>query len=124
MAAWIAGAYFDRREATGVTLRKFGETFIREFERPLIQQPCTKPPLRSRLHIIPDRERLEIHFAPYDGRHYPNLSDHRKNVEYDVDRVVQLLGDKRFVSDQLVARGPWVVIPFKFEPSIKQEGVA
>ncbi len=121
--AWIiAQDYADRRLATSRTLERFGNTFVREFERPLIQQACDKAPLRSRVRVIPHRERLEVSLAPNAGRLYPNLSDHRKNVEYDVERVVTLLGDRRFVCGPLAARGAWVVIPFRLEASLNQKG--
>ena len=69
-----------------VVMKHFAHRFVREFERPLIQQP-TERPLRSRLRLSPARARVEILLAPGQGRRYPNLSDHRKNVEYDVVRV-------------------------------------
>jgi hypothetical protein len=125
MLVWItAQTYNDRRHATFQTLERFGNTFVREFERPLIQERRPGSPLRSRLRILPRQERLEVLLAPNEGRSYPNLSDHRKNVEYDVERVVMLLGDRRFVRGQLGARGPWVVIPFRLEPRLSQEGAA
>jgi hypothetical protein len=121
-AIWFAAAYVDQREAARPILKRFGNEFIREFERPLIQQSSAGFPVRSRLRVIPHRQRLEIFLAPQNGRRYPNLSDHRKNLEYDVERVVQLLGDPRFVSRQLAARGPWVVIPFQFQSIANKEG--
>ena len=42
--------------------------------------------------------RLDILLAPGAGRRYPNLSDHRSNVEYDVQRVLTLLKDEPFVA--------------------------
>lgn len=114
----------DRRSGTRLALESFGNIFVREFERPLIQQPCRQSPLRSRLHVIPERRRLEILLAPSEGRRYPNLTDHRQNVEYDVDRVVTLLGDARFVRGELAVQGPWVVIPFRVETAMKKDGGA
>jgi hypothetical protein len=120
--AWIATqSYLERRQATSRALERFGLSFIREFERPLLQQPGVESPLRSRLRIAPDRDWLEIFLAPNDGWHYPNLTDHRKNVEYDVERIVTLLGERRFVCGQLGTRGPWVVIPFRLEGNLKKE---
>jgi hypothetical protein len=113
---WIATHnYLERRRAALRALERFGTSFIREFERPLVQQPGRESPLRSRLRILPQRDWVEIWLAPNEGWHYPNLSDHRKNVEYDVERIVTLLGERRFVCGRLVARGPWVVIPFRLE---------
>jgi hypothetical protein len=107
--------YLERRQAVSRALETFGTCFIREFERPLLQQPGGKSPLRSRLRLLPQRDWVEIWLAPNEGWHYPNLSDHRKNVEYDVERIVTLLGERRFVRGRLVTRGPWVVIPFRLE---------
>jgi hypothetical protein len=53
--------------------------------------------------------------APADGRSYPNLADHRKNVEYDVDRVLRLVNAQPVMSGPLYTRGSWVVIPFQFD---------
>ncbi len=112
---WIATQnYLERRQAVLRALERFGRSFILEFERPLLQQPGESP-LRSRLRLLPQRDWVEIWLAPNEGWHYPNLSDHRKNVEYDVARIVTLLGERRFVCGRLVTRGPWVVIPFRLE---------
>jgi hypothetical protein len=120
--AWIATQnYLDKRQAISRVLERFGLSFIREFERPLLHQPGVESPLRSSLRIVPDRNWLEILLAPNDGWHYPNLTDHRKNLEYDVERIVTLLGERRFVCGQLGTRGPWVVIPFRLEGPLKKE---
>jgi hypothetical protein len=50
------------------------------------------------------------------------LSDHRKNLEYDVDRVMTLLADRRFVLGDLAAQGSWVVIPFRLDAPSKKVG--
>jgi hypothetical protein len=123
--AWIEIQNFlDRRHATSRALERFGIAFIREFERPLLQDPSLGSPVRSRLRIVPQRREVEVLLAPNDGWHYPNLSDHRRNVEYDIERIVTRLGERRFVSGQLVMRGTWVVIPFRIEGSIKKEARA
>ncbi len=101
----------------------FAYRFVREFERPLVQQP-TEPPLRSRLRLSPARARLKILLAPGQGRRYPNLSDHRKNVEYDVVRVLQSLADDSFVPDSLYSQAGWVVVSFRFKVDRKHTGVA
>ena len=120
--AWIgAQNYLDRRQAVARALEQFGKSFIREFERPLLQQPGAESPIQSRLRILPQRDWLEIFIAPNKGWHYPNLTDHRRNVEYDIERIVALLGERRFVCGQLSARGPWVVIPFRLETRLKKE---
>jgi hypothetical protein len=96
-------------------MRAFATIFVSEFERPLIRRRADESPVKARLRLAPARRRLEVLLAPADGRIYPNLFDHRKNVEYDVDRVLGLLKDEPFISAPLYARGRWVVIPFHFE---------
>ena len=118
----IVEGYDDRRRKTSRTLERFGNKFVQEFERPLMQQSTPESPVRSRLNVVPSRRRLEIFLAPGDGRRYPNLSDHRKNLEYDVDRVMTVLADKRFVLGDLAAQGPWVVIPFRLDTPSKKVG--
>ena len=113
LLAWpVARSHVEMRRARRRRMMLFGERFIREFERPLVGRAGTNRPIRSQLRCVPHRERLEILLAPHDGRHYPNLSDHRKNLEYDVDRVLQVLGDEPFICGQLYTKGSWVVIPF------------
>lgn len=102
-------------------MKGFGERFVSEFERPLFRYPVARAvarrgnghPVRSRMRFSPHRERMEILLAPLDGRTYPNLSDHRKNLEYDIERVLNLLGDHPFTTGQLHVEGRWVVIPFR-----------
>jgi hypothetical protein len=144
LLTWIvAQSYADRRKATVRALEYYGTAFLREFERPLRQASARTAVgamrsesrvhstgrtdvLRSQLSILPQRARVDILVAPADGHRYPNLSDHRRNVEYDVQRVMERLGDWRFVCGELVVRGPWVVIPFRFEPRLarRPRGVA
>src|SRR5262249_4152286 len=95
---------------------------VREFERPLLQH-AAEPAIRSRLRVRPYRARLEICLAPGTGHRYPNLSDHRKNVEYDVHRVVSALADESFVCGRLRMREGWVVVPFRFRRRLKQRQV-
>jgi len=49
------------------------------------------------------------------GYTYPNLVDHRRNVEYDVDRVLHLLRHEPFIGGAPYAEGRWVVIPCRLE---------
>ena len=118
----------DGRLATAPTMTKAGirprppRRFVSEFERPLIQQPAERP-VRSRLRLSPARAKLEILLAPGQGRRYPNLSDHRKNVEYDVVRILRLLADDSFVSGPLYTQAGWVVVPFRFKVGQKHTGV-
>ena len=122
---WLARAarqYGNRRQVIVSMMQQFGERFIREFERPLIQPGCGERPVESRLRVIPRRQRLEILLAPAGRRRYPNLSDHRRNVKYDVERVLRLLRDERFAGGQLSAHGRWVVVACRFKIDSEQEG--
>jgi hypothetical protein len=121
---FVAGKYVGERRSRLESMRGFGARFIREFERPLFRRCAAESAVRSRLRCAPSRQRLEILLAPADGRSYPNLFDHRRNVEYDVERVLQLLGEAPVIDGALHAEGPWVVVPFRFETSRQQEGVA
>ena len=95
--AWVvARKYIVRRQACLETMKGFGDRFISEFERPLFRRCADEPRVRSRLRFAPRRHRLEVLLAPADGRTYPNLSDHRRNVEYDVERVLRLLRNAPF----------------------------
>jgi hypothetical protein len=124
MLAWVvAGKYIGERQASLAAMRGFGDRFISEFERPLFRRCAGEPSVKSRLRFTPRRHTLEVLLAPADGRTYPNLFDHRKNVEYDVERVLHLLRDAPFTNGPLYAEGPWVVIPFRLETDRQQEGV-
>jgi hypothetical protein len=124
LVGWkIADAYAVRRKTALIVMRHFAHRFVREFERPLVHQP-DQPPVRARLRFSPARGRLDILLAPGPGRRYPNLSDHRKNVEYDVVRIVRLLGDDSFVRDPLYTHAEWVVVPFRFNAGQKHTGVS
>src|SRR5262245_48301423 len=119
----VLDGYAGRRKHVLVLMSHFAYRFVREFERPLVQWP-TEPPLRSRLRLSPARARLKILLAPGQGRCYPNLSDHRKNVQYDVVRVLQTLADDSFVPDSLYSQAGWVVVSFRFKVDRKHTGVA
>lgn len=118
----IMDDYLARRKAVVLIMRHYAHRFVREFERPLIQQPSDLP-LRARLRLRPARGRVDILLAPGEGRRYPNLADHRKNLEYDVVRIVRLLGDNSFVRDQLYTHEEWVVVPFRLNGQ-KHTGVS
>jgi hypothetical protein len=118
----IAGGYVRRGNAARIFMTQFGSLFVREFERPLLQY-ADRAAMRSQLRVRPYRARLEIYLAPGDGRRYPNLSDHRKNVEYDVGRVLSTIADEAFVCGRLRMREGWVVVPFRFRARLKQRGV-
>jgi hypothetical protein len=116
------GGYVRRRNAASIFMWQFAYLFVREFERPLLQD-AAEPAIRTQLRIRPYRARLEICLAPGNGRRYPNLSDHRKNVEYDVNRVLSALADESFVCGRLRSREGWVVVPLRFSARLKQRGV-
>lgn len=135
--SWLAGAlllvtallwlfaetHFQHRRAMLANMTRFGGRFIREFERPLSRQRSGDRPIRSRLRFAPHQERVDVLLAPNAGHSYPNLSDHRKNLDYDIERVLQVLGDEPFVRGRLYEQDPWVVIPFQVKAGSKQEGV-
>jgi hypothetical protein len=121
----------EQRSAMSRTLETFGTAFIREFERPLLDDRSNGPSLRTRLALSPDKRTLEVLLAPAEGKRYPNLADHRANLEYDVRRVVSLLNDRRFACGPLRASGSWVAIPFqmvrssvRLQPDRDKEGGA
>jgi hypothetical protein len=118
----VARRHGGERRVTAAVMRGFGARFVGEFERPLFRQRAADRALQSRLRLAPYRRRLEIMIAPAPGRTYPNLADHRKNVEYDVERVLQVLEDRQFVHGPLRAEGEWVVIPFRMKRDVQQEG--
>jgi hypothetical protein len=117
-----ADKYFNEREKVMTTMKRFGERFVQEFERPLRQPHLPGSPIQSRFRLRPDALRLEVLLAPHPGRQYPNLTDHKQNVEYDVMRVTQLLSDQSFIGGRLYARGRWVVVPFHLQVNRTQAG--
>jgi len=103
-------------------MRRAGEAFAVAFAQPLIDSSSEVPPIQVRLKFVHSAQRLEIAIAPAAGRRYPNLDDHKKNVEYDVRRVMRVLGNHFVVSDRLRAAGKWVVVPIRVA-DVKQTGV-
>jgi len=95
-------------------MRRFGGDFVREFGRPWAHYRGAGPVPRARLRIDSRRGRLEILVAPAPGRTYPNLSDHKSNVEYDAARVTAALRHDAFCGVQPYSEGEWVVLPFRF----------
>src|SRR5262245_43878863 len=79
------------RQLLRAEVEGFGELFIRDFERPLVVAGVVARPIRARLRWASRHRRLDILLAPADGHRYPNLADHRQNVEYDVDRIAHRL---------------------------------
>jgi hypothetical protein len=105
---------FDRRRRASFVMRHFADRFVREFERPLIQH-AAEHPVRVRFRSRRFGRRIDILLAPGTSRRYPNLSDHKQNVEYDVTRVMQVLADESIVNGPLHAHAEWVVVPFQFK---------
>jgi len=125
LATPVAKKYFDRRRAMLDSMSGFATAFVREFAQPLPRQHATDQPIRARLQCAPYRARLEILLAPNTGHSYPNLSDHKKNLEYDIERVLRLVPDQPFVRGEPYSRGDWVVIPFQVPATlagVTQEG--
>jgi hypothetical protein len=119
MIGWGLHDYVRIRTAA---LKRFGERFVREFDRPLVRGRPSELVVEARLRVRPHRARVEVLLAPRDGRPYPNLVDHRQNVEYDVERVLRVLEDQRFVHGPLYAQGRWVVVPLRLQVNPKQAG--
>ena len=94
-------------------LQHAGEQFVASFARPLIDPASATPPIRARLRFVRRAQHLEICIAPNAGRRYPNLSDHKTNVEYDVDRIAQLMRTHVVVREGLRAEGQWIVVPIR-----------
>jgi hypothetical protein len=112
----MLGDVLDRRRRASLARRHFADRFVREFERPLIQHWGADRPVRAQVRSSRFGRRFEILLAPGTSRRYPNLSDHKQNVEYDVSRVLQVLADDSFVNGPLRAHAEWVVVPFQSRP--------
>ena len=119
----IVDDYLARRKTASIVVRYFVHRFVDEFERPLVRYDVEERPVRSRLRCGARLRRFDILLAPGEGRRYPNLSDHKKNVEYDVARVMHVLGDDSFVSGALYTQAGWIVVPFQFTAGPRQSGV-
>ena len=122
IATHSADHYFNDREQVLNAMQHFSQKFVREFERPLATGDLSVRPIQSRLRCAPHASRLDILIAPGAGRRYPNLTDHRSNVEYDLKRVLSVLRDEPFVNGRPYMDGTWVVLPFSLKPAITQAG--
>lgn len=120
--ALIISGLNDYVRVRRAALSRFGERFVREFDRPLVRSRPSEQVVEARLRIRPYRKQVEVLLAPRGGRPYPNLVDHKQNVEYDVERVLGVLGDHRFVHGPLYAQGRWVVVPLQLQVNPKQAG--
>jgi hypothetical protein len=101
------------------SVRRAGDNFVAVFARPLIDASLAVPPIQTRLRFVRRKQQLEIFIAPGPGHRYPNLADHKKNVEYDVDRVIGVLGNY-VLSRPPRAAGKWVVVTIR--PVGKEQG--
>jgi hypothetical protein len=120
----IVDDYLFRRKTASIVVRNFVHRFVDEFERPLVRCAVEERPLRARLRCGARLKRFDILLAPGEGRCYPNLSDHKKNVEYDVARVMRRLGDDSFVSGAPYTQAGWIVVPFQFTAGPRQSGAS
>jgi hypothetical protein len=118
----IVDGYLTRRRTASVLRQHFAYRFISEFERPLARYDDTEPPVKTRVRSA-RRGGFDILIAPGPGRRYPNLTDHKRNVEYDVSRVLAALDDRFFVEGALYAQAEWVVVPFQPRTGPNQPGV-
>ena len=122
--AWVVfQTVADRSDTVARTLETFAADFIREFERPLIDERTPQSALHSEISVSPRMRSMEVRLAPAGGRRYPNLEDHRSNVEYDIYRVLTQLDDRRFSCGPIRSQGPWVSFPFRLT-SIRKGGEA
>jgi len=94
------------------SVRRAGENFVTAFARPLVDASSGVSPIRTRLRFVRRKQQLEIAIAPEPGHRYPNLADHKKNLEYDVDRVMRVLGNY-VLTRPLRATGKWVVVAIR-----------
>lgn len=115
----VLDVYRRRVSSKSVLVQHFAHRFISEFERPLVPYDSTTRALQSRVRRR-RRGRFDILLAPGVGRRYPNLTDHKRNVEYDLARVMDVLGDDAFVSGELSINADWVVVPFQPRTTPKQ----
>ena len=113
----VAGALTPRPIPPSV--RRAGESFLTVFARPLVDGSSGVPPIQAQLRFVRRTQQLEIFMAPGPGHRYPNLADHKMNVEYDIDRVIRVLGSY-VLSGPPRAAGKWVVVTLR--PLRKEQG--
>jgi hypothetical protein len=111
-----AEQFLTDRRAMKQEAEDFGDLFVKDFERPLVVEDVASPAIHARVRWVSRHRRLDILLAPAAGHRYPNLYDHRWNVEYDVDRIANRLRHHPFVRRPLRAEGQWVVVPFQLKP--------
>jgi hypothetical protein len=120
----IVDGYLTRRKTAAIVVQSFVHRFVDEFQRPLVRYAVGERPVRSDVRFGARRGRFDILLAPGEGRRYPNLADHKKNVEYDVARIMRVLGDDSFVSRAPYTKAGWIVLPFQFTAKPRQSGVS
>jgi hypothetical protein len=107
MLLWItADSYLSQRERAVQVMTAYGEQFMREFTRPLVDPTLHVTPIQSRIRVSPDGGCLEIYLAP------------------DVGRIVGSLRNPSFVCRPIYAKGKWVVVPFQFHNTMNKEGIS
>ena len=119
---WLIDDRLAGRQDTVRAMKHYAERFVAEFERPLQQPHRSQRPIQSRVRFKPGRARFDVMLAPDAGLRYPNLTDHKSNVMYDVVRIQRALSEQAFVSSRPYARGRWVVVPFRFRVGTKEAG--
>ena len=122
LTCWLVDEYLAGRRDRLRAMKLYAERFVEEFERPLIQPHLSRRPIQSRVRFKPGRARFDVLLAPEAGLRYPNLTDHKGNVMYDVVRIQQALSEHAFVSSRPYARGRWVVVPFRFRVGTREAG--
>ena len=122
LTCWLVDEYLAGRRDTLRAMELYAERFVEEFERPLIQPHLARRPIQSRVRFKPGRARFDVLLAPDAGLRYPNLTDHKGNVMYDVVRIQRALSEHAFVSSRPYARGRWVVVPFRFRVETREAG--
>jgi hypothetical protein len=122
LTCWLVDEYLTGRRDTLRAMQLYAGRFVEEFERPLIQPHLSRRPIQSRVRFKPGRARFDVLLAPEAGLRYPNLTDHKANVTYDVVRIQRALSEHAFVSSRPYARGRWVVVPFRFRVDAREAG--
>ena len=115
--------YLRAQRAKRNAMIRFGGMFVHEFDRPLPRRHSADRPISVRLRCSPFRARLDILLAPNRGHTYPNVFDHKPNLDYDIQRVLRMVPQQHFVPGEPYARGEWVVIPFQMKDGVSKEGI-
>jgi len=125
LLAWfLSDAYSQLAAPVPPEAKQAVQRFVDEFARPLVRPGLADVPLRVRTRFVASEQRVDISLMPTPGHRYPNLSDHRRNVEYDVHRVLALLGERFTLAGPLRTDGDWVVIPIRWHDKQQHTGAA